>query len=137
MQMTLRQKIINETWHALTDDAFVREPGMCQKFVRQVVQSVAGGKFDALWRGTADKTARAFLHTKFAHIGAGFGEPGDLLYWFGSGRQTAGHAAINLDGQRIAQNSITDKWDKASGNKGTRLISTMRAPDLVVKLDAA
>jgi hypothetical protein len=134
MEMTTARKITNTAWFGLTDAAFEMKAGFCQRFVRQVVQKALGGRFNGYWRDTADKTARAFLGSRFVVHEAGFGAAGDLLYWYGSGNQTAGHVAINLDGARVAHNSVTDRWDAESGHKGTRLISRLRAPDLIIRL---
>jgi cell wall-associated NlpC family hydrolase len=134
MPEKLTAKLDRAAVDALTDNDFERKPGMCQRFVRQVVQRVAGSRYDRFFLGTANLSARAFLGTSYVVPDAVFGVPGDLLYWYGSRGQTAGHAAIRITGDRIAQNSITDKWDLATGHKGTRKISEMRTPDLVVRL---
>jgi hypothetical protein len=134
MAKTLSELIADAAVHGLTDDSFERDAGMCQRFVRQVVQSVEPKRFNKYFTGTANATARRFVKSPYVIIGGGFGVPGDLLYWFGSPRQTAGHAAIRVAGNRIAQNSITDKYDAATGYKGFRAIDTMRVPNVIVRL---
>lgn len=130
----LTERIAEKAEQALTDDAFERDAGMCQRFVRQVVQDVAGRRFDHFWGSTAENTARRFAKTGFVVPNGGYGQPGDLLYWRGTKNQTAGHVGIRIKGDRIAHNSVTDKHDTASGYKGRRDIKGLRMPDMVIRL---
>ena len=115
---------------AVTDDDFERQAGYCQRFVRQVVQSVVGDRYDHVWSDSAATTARACRAAGLAVDGEP--QPGDLLYkTAGSGGY--GHVGIYVGDGRVAENSST-KIGRVSGAKGYRTLSQFGTVDAIVRL---
>ena len=118
---------------AMIDPRFVRSRGMCMKFVRQVVQTKYGEKYDRFFfLGTAHHTAKRFQEDG-DFVVRGSAEPNDLLFWFGTHGQPEGHAAILGDRGIIYENSTLHKGG-ITGGKGTRQLAAMRKPSLIVRL---
>jgi len=115
---------------AVTDPAFEAEAGYCQRFVRQVVQAVAGDQFDHLWAESATATARRCLAAGLAVVGTP--RAGDLLYRT-QGAGGFGHVGICLGDGRVAENSST-KVGRVQGAKGYRSLKQYGAVDVLVRL---
>lgn len=117
---------------AVTDPAFDATTGHCQVFARQVVQSVVGGRHDAiLWKPSA-------LEAMEALVAAGHGvdgppRPGDLLY---KGRRSgpAGHVGVYVGDGKVAENSST-KVGRVQGAKGYRTLKQYGTIDAIVRLE--
>jgi hypothetical protein len=82
----------------------VREKGYCQKFVRQILESVYQKKYAPYMKASAKVTAHAFLN---AGLGVRYNgqalEPGDILFkTVGSGG--FGHVGV-WTGSKVAENS--------------------------------
>lgn len=115
---------------AVTDPAFEAEAGYCQRFVRQVVQSVAGDRYDRLWADSAKATAQRCVDAGLAVEG----DPadGDLLYrTTGSGGH--GHVGIYVGDGRVAENSST-KIGRVQGAKGYRSLKQFGPYDVLARL---
>jgi hypothetical protein len=106
-------------------------PHYCQRWARQVVQSLYAAQFDAHWRENA-------IQTGFALANAGLSVPltqgstvADLLYKLrGSGG--AGHVGIRIDGNRVAENSSVH-WDGHDA-RGIRTMKEFGHFDLIIRL---
>ncbi len=118
---------------ALNDPTFVREPGMCQKFVRQVIQAVYGPKFDRYRAGSAKEAAKLWEDSPFAIDPKRGSTPGDILYWTSQRHGRNGHVAIRIFGNSVCENSIVHHHPKIGG-KGIRSIFDLDQPDLIVRL---
>lgn len=125
-------QLANAAAKALTNNAFVLRRGMCQKFARQVIQSVYGDKYDAYHKASANLSHDAWKRSKFAVDPSRGSVVGDLLYWDGDAAQPDGHVAIRIAGNRVAENSVIHYGP--NGGKSTRAMSRLREPDLIVRL---
>lgn len=131
--------------HAITNAAEYRVrrgvgprlPLFCQRWVRIVVQSVYGARYDTLWRGSAAATARRCLQLAAAgKLPPGVvlvrdPEPsqtqlGDLLYRL-TGYGGYGHVGIRSPGNRVAENAAT-RWGRVHGAIGYRMLLRAESP---------
>jgi hypothetical protein len=116
---------------ALTGSQFEARPHLCQKWVRQVIQSLYSDTFDQLFETDAIRTGNCFN----AH---GLGVPllhgsavGDVLYKLhGSGGH--GHVGIRIEGNRVAENSSVH-WDGHEA-RGIRSLREFGNFDLIIRL---
>ncbi len=118
---------------ALNDPQFVREPGMCQKFVRQCVQALYGAEYDEFRAGSAKAAAELWENSRFAVDPKRGSLPGDILYWTSQRHGRHGHTAIRIFGNSVAENSIIHHHPKIGG-KGIRPLVDLDRPDLIVRL---
>jgi hypothetical protein len=121
---------------ALDSPRFTRVPGWCQKFVRQVIQSVHSGRFDAFHEPTAHESMLAWKNTPYAVPVANGSVPGDILYYREKLFRKHGHVAIRIAGNQVAENSTAHLSIKRGG-KGVRALSRLGTPDLIVRLPAS
>jgi hypothetical protein len=119
--------------NAVYDDDFVRTSRMCQRFVRQVRQSLTGERYNRFDKSTAHLTAKALEKSVYIVESVHGSVPGDFFYWYGTVDQPSGHAAIRVYGNRIAENSFVHVGRGNDGAKGFRKLSEIRAPDLIVR----
>ncbi len=117
---------------AVTAPHFETQPHFCQRWVRQVVQATFGDQFDEFWEPTAAATGQAFA-VDFRlvvdpHQGS---QPGDLLYKL-TGSGAAGHVAIRILGNRVAENSSCH-WNGRDA-RGLRKLTEFGHADLIVRL---
>jgi hypothetical protein len=130
------QKLARVAKAALTDEDFENDSGMCQKFVRQVVQDIHSGRFDEFHRGTANASRLAWARSVYAVDPSRGSIIGDILYKAGTPRQRAGHVGIRIAGNRVAENSSVHSNGK-HGAKGIRTLEEFGAVSLVVRLPKA
>lgn len=126
------QEITARANKMLTDDKGVKAPGMCWAWVRRGTVEPLGlpspgagldAKGAAAWykrNGFAVKNADGFENSL----------PGDLIFWT-DGKH--GHAAIRIAGNKVTKNSSTHSTG-GSDARGTRPISKLRKPDIIVRL---
>jgi hypothetical protein len=86
-----------------------------------------------LWKPSADEAATAFSSSKYAVDPSRGSVPGDLLYWFGTPRNSFGHVAFRMFHNKLAENSTRHKYGP-EGCKGLADIKTVRKPELIVRL---
>lgn len=121
---------------ALTARGSESEAGMCQKWVREVVESVYGKKFQKYMKGSAYLTMLAFKNSPYAVDPSSGSVPGDILY---KGRKTSGkhgHVGIRILGNKVAENS-SSHVDPSSGDhdaRGTRSLDAYGSYELIVRL---
>jgi hypothetical protein len=130
------QKMARVAKAALTDEDFENTHGMCQKFVRQVVQDIHSGRFDEFHRGTANASRLAWARSPYAVDPSRGSVIGDILYKAGTPRQRAGHVGIRIPGNRVAENASVHLNGK-HGAKGIRTLEEFGAVALVVRLPKA
>ncbi len=121
---------------ALTDDNFETEPGMCQRFVRQVIFAVHGPEFENYRANNAHNTAKIWRRSRYVVAPENGSQIGDILYWYATPRQPDGHVAIRVAGNRFAENSVVHRGKK-NGAKGTRPLHAKKSPDLLIRLPEA
>ena len=105
----------------------------CQMFVRSAVQVLHGHKYDQYHKRTAHLSALAWKKSPFWRKFRNDSVPGDIVYWYGTKRNPAGHCAIRLPGNKYAENSVVH-WPGSLWGKGLRLVYRVRPPDLIVRL---
>ena len=103
---------------AITSARFTSAPGMCQRFVRQVVQEAKGSRYDVFHGVSAEQSRRAWSKTIYAVDPERGSTIGDILYKRGTEKNPFGHVGIRIAGNRVAENSTVH--DGANGAKGTR-----------------
>lgn len=114
-----------------------REPGYCQRWVRQCCQFIYGGKYNRWWQASAKDTATQFLNhppegvivLKTNRVSKT--RLGDLLYCT-EGHGGFGHVGIRIPGNRVAENSVR-KADRTHGAIGTCPLADFGF-DVVVRL---
>jgi hypothetical protein len=118
----------------LKDKRGPKGKSQCQSFARTSYEDEYGDIFHDDNPPTATDAAWEWSQTKYARAGGNWGAVGDIYYWFGTPDQPAGHAAIRIPGNRVAENSIIHH--KATGDgRGTRKLTELRGfPDLIVRL---
>jgi hypothetical protein len=127
--------LAEEAQRALTAPGYETEPGYCQRFTRQVVQKVYGGKFDKYFKSSAYETMLAFKDSPYAVPVERGSLPGDLLY---KGRKTSGthgHVGIRILGNKVAENSsahVREMGDRDA--RGTRSLEAFGEFELIVRL---
>lgn len=115
-------------------------PGYCQRWVRQCVQAVYGGRYDAMWRASARTTALAWQAARRAGtlppgvvvLDSPYDRDtrvGDLLYRL---KPPFGHVSIRVLGNKAAENS-TAHGAKALGFRPLAAV----AFDVIVRLPEA
>ncbi|MBV9468811.1 MAG: hypothetical protein JO316_14130 [Abitibacteriaceae bacterium] len=133
---TINQRINDAAVHGISASGFDTRPHHCQKWVRQVVQSVAGSQYDEFWQATARATALAFLDDGRFVVPLDHGSlPGDLLYKLnGSGGD--GHVGIRVRGNQVAENASCH-WNSEAEHpdaRGYRTLVEFGHYDVVVRL---
>ncbi|HAM58312.1 MAG TPA: hypothetical protein DCQ64_24020 [Candidatus Rokubacteria bacterium] len=113
-----------------------REPGYCQRWVRQAVQAALGHRYDRWFRASAALSAERFqaspppgaivLRTRDVLDT----RQGDLLYCT-TGHGGFGHVGIRVVGNRVAENSVVN--DGVFGAIGFRPLREFGF-DVVVRL---
>lgn len=134
--------------HGINDSNFEDTPGYCERFARQVEQSVLGSKFDGFYAATAADTARNFRDGNQDGYQSFPGEPpggyqvGDVIYKEEDSDPPSGHVGIVVMHNGIlsvAENSVTD-IGRVRGGCGYRTLAqwpiedcrvTVRFPDTV------
>ena len=117
---------------ALTAVGFVSERGMCQKFVRQVIQAARGRKYDQFHGASAEQSRKLWQASPFAVVPERGSVIGDILYKRAHDGQPYGHVGIRIAGNRVAENSTVHNG--AFGGRGIRLLENFGKPDLIVRL---
>lgn len=117
----------------VTQCPFADEPGNCQRFVRRCYEVLFADMLEAYHQPTAHLAAMRWRKSRFAVPGTTWGVAGDIYYWYATANQRAGHAAIRVLGNRVAENSTVHEKGKLGG-RGFRALSQLRQPDLIVRL---
>jgi hypothetical protein len=117
----------------LKDATSARGKSQCQKWQRQQVFAVYGPQFEKFRRDTAHNSALAWGDSEYARPGGSWGAIGDIFYWYGTDANPAGHTAIRIAGNCVAENSIVHYKNVGDG-RGTRPLSALRKPNLIVRL---
>lgn len=132
----MNQKLNDAAIRGLTANGYPTEHGFCQKWARMVVESVYGGRFDAiLHKPSAKEAAEAFVHDGRYTVPLEHGSvPGDLLYKT-TGSGGFGHVGIRVAGNRVAENSSAH-IDGAGDHdaRGLRTLAEFGHFDVVVRL---
>jgi hypothetical protein len=103
-------------------------------FVRLNVQYSFGNQFDKLlWKNTADEAATAFSGSEYAVDPARGSVPGDILYWFGTPKNSFGHVGFRMFHNKLGENSTRHRYGP-EGCKGLADITVVRKPELIVRL---
>lgn len=127
----MNQRLIDAATKALTAHNFETRPHYCQRWVRQVIESVYGDRFDAF---SADTALHAGLRWRKSKYNVPLTEgctQGDLLYKLtGSGGD--GHVGIRIMGNMVAENSSVH-WD-GSDARGRRTLKEFGNFDVIVRL---
>jgi len=118
---------------AVKDDAFEKRPGYCQRFVRQVMQSIYGRRYNAYYQDSARETAEEFREHALGFVPDDDTEYrlGDILYKE-KGSGGFGHVGIwvgrvnGSDVPLVAENSST-RIGRISGAKGYRKMAQFNA----------
>lgn len=120
---------------AVTDNQYEKEPGFCQRFVRQVLARVYGNQYAGFMSSSAIQTAEAFHSAGLAvspETLENYPIPGDILYkTTTSGKH--GHVGIFVGDDKVAENSSTS-LGRVSGAKGYRTVAQFGKVDWVVRL---
>lgn len=129
--------LANAAIGALTRDGFESEKGYCQRFVRQVIQSSLGSKYDVYFKASAKETGLAFLKawigfpaTELAKHG-GLQE-GDVLYKT-EGSGGFGHVGIYTS-KGVAENSSYHAKNDNDA-RGLRSLKQFGVFQVVVRLE--
>lgn len=130
----MEHPLATQAEEALTDDDFEREPGYCQRFVRQVRQAVYGHQYDQYDASSAKESAALWRHSSLAVDPEQGSQVGDILY-FEHGHGPNGHVVIRIPGNLVAENSIAHNTPHHRG-KGTRKLWQLGTPSLIVRLPA-
>lgn len=133
------KKLADAAENALTAQGFESKSGYCQKWVRQVVQSVYGGDFDKFWTASAAETMALFKKSPYAvkvdpTLPGGGSVVGDILY---KGTKTSGkygHVGIRVAGNKVAENSSSHVSGNDREARGTRSLAAYGAFELIVRL---
>lgn len=123
-------EIAAQAVRAVSDPRFEARPGWCQRWARQVVEAVAGGRFAAMMQGTARDSGLAARRLGWAV--AGPPRPGDLLYKLGAAGGY-GHVGIVVEDGRVAENSST-AVGRVRGAVGYRTLAAYGRYDVIVRL---
>lgn len=118
---------------AIDDPDFETEPGYCQRFVRQCIQSVYGSRFDKYHDESADASLKLWKKSPYAVDPSRGSVPGDILYFRERPGRKNGHVVIRVTGNKAAENSTVHS-DPVNGGKGYRPLSKLGKPDLIVRL---
>lgn len=118
---------------ALRDNSFTRVDGRCQQFVRQVIQSTHGAKYDGYHKATAELSRQAWAKSPYAVAPSRGSVVGDILYKKGTPGQPAGHVGIRVPGNRVAENASVSRG-RVSGAKGYRSLEDFGRVELIVRL---
>jgi hypothetical protein len=137
---------------ALRDPRFEKQAGYCQKFCRQVVQSVFGAKFDQYWAPSAYETMHNFWHTPYCVWKRGDEahpviQAGDLLYKGVLTSGAHGHVGIAANGKLVGRSSSQiivfenssyhinpEHEGNVSGAKGWRTLEAYGRFEAIVRL---
>jgi hypothetical protein len=118
---------------ALDDPTFETTRGFCQRFVKEVVFAKYGFRFFGFAKGSAHASMLAWQTSPYALPGQNSSIPGDILYYREKFLRKNGHVVIRIAGNLVAENSTAHKGG-ARGGKGTRALSRLGTPDLIVRL---
>jgi hypothetical protein len=130
----MNKKLAAAAENALTGDGFTSTAGMCQKFVRQVIQSQYGSKYNKYFGGSAVETMENFRKSPYAVDPSKGTQLGDILY---KGRKTSGrygHVGIRILGNKVAENSSSHVSERDREARGTRTLSAYGKYELIVRL---
>ncbi len=117
---------------ALTSSRFETRAHYCQRWVRQVVQSVYGNHYDWMFEASAKLTARTASEGGLEIPMEQGSTIGDLLYkTHGSGG--AGHVGIRIAGNRVAENSSVH-WGEDRDARGVRSLKEFGNFDMIIRL---
>lgn len=117
---------------ALRAPGYVSTEGMCQKFVRQVVQATYGHRFDRYHGASAEHSRRLWSSSPYV-VSPGSGSvPGDILYKKGTKMNPFGHVGIRIAGNQVAENSTVHGGE--FGGRGIRTLEDFGPVDMVVRL---
>lgn len=119
---------------AVTDSQFEGRAGYCQKFVRQVVESVYGKTmYSGMMKPSARESGIAARDMGLTVPVNSKLMPGDILYkLYGSGGY--GHVGIYVNDNMIVENSST-RIGRVSGAKGYRTLGQFGKYDIIVRLE--
>lgn len=129
----MNQRIAQAAIDAMNDPNIEAKPGMCSRFVRQVVMKVYGEKVRGLFGGSAIDTGRRFQKAGLdVNVDANHLEVGDILVKMrGSGG--FGHIGIFVGPKGVAENSSTS-IGRVSGAKGFRTLGQWGQFDVVARI---
>lgn len=120
----------------LTDPGFETRPGYCQRWVREVVQSLYGDLFNDYWEDSAAHTLMQFRTSKLLLHPAAPLSRGDLLYKSPEYSGVAGHVAIMGPNALVCENS-SYHWNPAEAHpdaRGTRSLTAFGPFSAIVRL---
>ena len=118
---------------AITNPAFERRGGYCQRFVRQVVQRAHGSRYDRFHKSTAEASRKAWIAGGYAVNPKNGSVIGDILYKAATREVPEGHVGIRVAGNRVAENSTTS-LGRVQGAKGFRTLEEFGAVKTIVRL---
>lgn len=107
--------------------------GMCQKMVREAIQSEYGDDYNRFHQGTAHDSMVAWHSSRFAVTARHGSVVGDILYKRGTRGNPAGHVGIRVPGNLVAENSST-RAGRVRGAYGFRTVEQFGKVDLIVRL---
>ncbi len=109
--------------------------GMCQKFVRETIQSLYGNKFDHHHRKTAELSRKSWLQSGYSLDPSHGSVIGDILYKGPTARVPAGHVGIRVAGNKVVENSST-RIGRFRGAYGIRSLEEFGTVKTIVRLPA-
>lgn len=116
---------------------FVTSPGECEKFMREVVQSLYGDLFDFYWGPSAYATMLRFQRDgKYSLPASTLLQAGDIIFKGVKTSGPAGHTAMWIPAGVFGENS-SYHWLPESDNpdaRGTRSKAAMGLYECVVRL---
>jgi hypothetical protein len=131
----MNKELNDEAIAAIAADGFETRPHYCSRWVRQVVEAVCPGDFDALFGATAVETGNNFRAAGYTVPLASGTVLGDILVkMHGSGG--AGHIGIRVLGNRMAENSSVH-WsseDDQPDARGFRSLVEFGHFDLIIRI---
>ena len=119
--MAVNEELAAAAIKSVTDPAFESRKGFCSRFVREVVASVYGDRYQDLFGPWALATAGDFEQAGLAVEATPGPDPGDTLFKT-SGAGPFGHLGIFVGDKGIAENSSTSVG-RVQGAKGYRSLS--------------
>ena len=118
---------------AVTNPAFERRGGYCQRVVRQVVQGAHGNRYDRFHKATAEASRKAWIAGGYAVSPQNGSVIGDILYKAATRDVPEGHVGIRVAGNRVAENSTTS-LGRLQGAKGFRTLEEFGSVKTIVRL---
>lgn len=127
--------LANAAQGALAAQGFESQSGYCMRFVRQVIQSIYGAKYDDYFKPSAYESMLAFrARHDLIHNPVDGSVIGDILF---KGIKTSGkfgHVGIRIAGNLVAENSSAHTSEHDREARGTRTLEAFGAYELIVRL---